>query len=163
MEGMREEYGAWMVVTKCKPPSKARVKPPIQEGSDSAELVQRIDATLSPRAMNQDKKEGKRKVNYQQPMVPFRETKKTATSNCEILGTGRSFGDSGHRGKSNQKAKGLGSNQREGVGPSKSSGLFTFGDGPRFLNKNGPFFAFPAQLAHALTLMLRKRDHRTLL
>ena len=147
MEGMREEYSAWMVVTKCKPPSKARVKPPIQEGSDSAELVQRI---------------GKRKVNYQQPIVPFRETKKTATSNREILGTGRSFGDSGHRGKSNQKAKGLGSNQREGVGPSKSSGLFTFEDGPRFLNKNGPFFAFPAQLAHALTLMLRKRDHRTL-
>ena len=151
-----------MVVTKCKPPSKARVKPPIQEGSDSAELVQRIDATLSPRAMNQDKKEGKRKVNYQQPMVPFRETKKTAISNREILGTGRSFGDFGHHGKSNQKAKGSGCNQREGVGPSKSSGLFTFGDGPRFLNKNGPFFAFPAQLAHALTLMLRKRDHRTL-
>lgn len=29
MEGMWEEYGAWMVVTKCKPPSKARAKPPI--------------------------------------------------------------------------------------------------------------------------------------
>ena len=52
VEGLQEEYGAWMVVTRCKPFSKATIKPTVQEGSDLVESVQRVNATHRPRAVN---------------------------------------------------------------------------------------------------------------
>lgn len=65
-------------------------------------------------------------------MVSHREAEKTTMSNRGISSSSKSSKDSEYHGKYNQKAKEVVRNQREGVGPSKSSGLFDFGVGPAF-------------------------------
>ena len=71
-------------------------------------------------------------------MVSQSEAEKTTMSNRGISSFGKSSKDFEDHGKSNQKAKEVVRNQREGAGPSKSSGLFDFGVGPGFLSENGP-------------------------
>lgn len=71
-------------------------------------------------------------------MVPHKEAEKIAMSNHGLSSFGRSSSDFGYRGKSNQKAKQVIRNQREGAGTNKSSGLFAFEVVPSFLSENGP-------------------------
>ena len=53
-----------MVVTRRKPLCKAKAKPPMHEGNDLVESTQWVGAMPTPRVVNQEKKEGKRKANH---------------------------------------------------------------------------------------------------
>ena len=65
----------------------------------------------TPRVVDREKEEGKRKANHLQPMVSHREVEKTAMSNRGISGSSKSSKDFGYHGKSNQKAKEVVRNQ----------------------------------------------------
>lgn len=52
-----------MVVTRRKPLCKAKAKPPMHEGSDLAESTLWVGVIPTPRVVDQEKKEGKRKAN----------------------------------------------------------------------------------------------------
>nr|POE55247.1 hypothetical protein CFP56_02244 [Quercus suber] len=101
MKEKQEKYGAWMVVNRRKPLCKASAKPLMHEGSDLAKSTQRVGVMPTPRVVDQEKKEGKRKANHLQPMVSHKEVEKTTMSNCGISGSGKSSKDSGYHGKSN--------------------------------------------------------------
>ena len=58
-----------MVVTRRKPLCKAKAKPPMHEGSDLAESTLWVGVIPTPRVVDQEKKEGKRKAKDRKSVV----------------------------------------------------------------------------------------------
>ncbi|KAK9994007.1 hypothetical protein SO802_023710 [Lithocarpus litseifolius] len=101
VEGKKEDYGDWMVVSRRKPSNKNTAKLIGLGVSYTAESSQAPSCNSGSRMLGHDKTEGKRKACHLMPSDKLRGADKTFTSNRRNAGPTKNVGDA--EGKTQQR------------------------------------------------------------